>query len=199
MGLPTGSKEIEDRLLAPLSTNMVAIEKMLIATLRGLVAAVVMFPIAALVLGSAPWRTEGLPVLAVVLALGTWVGAGIGMTIGTAVQPAKISIMFALVFTPLIFTGSTQYPLPLLKGDLRWFQIVSGLNPLTYVSEGVRGALVPTIPHLPGLYVRGGAGRFRGAVHRDQHPGLPAQSDRLAGNGTDSSSADHRPLLACDS
>jgi ABC-2 type transport system permease protein len=145
------TKEIEDRLLAPLSTNMVAVEKMLIATLRGLFAAVVMFPISALVLGSAPWRTEGLPLLAVVLPLGAWVGAGIGMTIGTAVPPAKISIMFALILTPLMFTGSTQYPLPLLGDNLRWFQIVSGLNPLTYVSEGVRAALVPTIPHLAGL------------------------------------------------
>jgi ABC-2 type transport system permease protein len=145
------TKEIEDRLLAPLPTNMVAIEKMLIATLRGLVAAVFIFPIGALVLGDAPWRAQGLPLLAVVLALGAWVGAGIGMTIGTAVQPAKISIMFALILTPLMFTGATQYPLPSLEGDLRWFQIVSGLNPLSYASEGTRAALVPTIPHLPGL------------------------------------------------
>jgi len=142
------TKEIEDRLLAPLPTNMVAIEKMVIATLRGLLAAVVMFPVSALVLGSAPWRTEGLPLLVVVLTLGAWVGAGLGITIGTAVPPAKISIMFALIFTPLMFTGSTQYPLLSLGENLRWFQIVSALNPLTYVSEGVRAALVPSIPHV---------------------------------------------------
>jgi ABC-2 type transport system permease protein len=142
------TKEIEDRLLAPLPTDMVAVEKLLIATLRGLLAAIVMFPVSALVLGSAPWRPEGLPLLAVVLALGAWVGAGLGITIGTAVPPAKISIMFALIFTPLMFTGSTQYPLPSLGEHLRWFQVVSSLNPLTYCSEGVRAALVPRIPHI---------------------------------------------------
>src|SRR3954463_9936653 len=39
------TKEIEDRLLAPLPTAAVAIEKIVFATLRALVAAAVMFPI----------------------------------------------------------------------------------------------------------------------------------------------------------
>jgi ABC-2 type transport system permease protein len=146
------TKEIEDRLLAPLPTNMVAVEKLVIATLRGLFAAVVMFPVSALVLGSAPWRAQGLPLLVVVLTIGAWVGAGVGMLIGTAVPPAKISFLFALILTPLMFTGSTQYPLPELSGDLRWFQIISALNPLTYLSEGVRAALVPDIPHVPPVW-----------------------------------------------
>jgi ABC-2 type transport system permease protein len=141
------TKEIEDRLLAPVATNLVAVEKMVIATIRGLLAAVLMFPIGALVLGTAPWRAAGFPLLIVVLVLGAWVGAGIGMTVGTAVPPAKISIMFGLIFTPLMFTGATQYPLTELD-DLRWFQVVSALNPLTYCSEGVRAALVPHIPHV---------------------------------------------------
>ncbi|HYN92382.1 MAG TPA: ABC transporter permease [Pilimelia sp.] len=145
------TKEIEDRLLAPLPTDLVAIEKMVIASLRGLLAAVIMFPVSALVLGTAPWRAEGVPLLLAVLVLGSWVGAALGITVGTAVPPAKISIMFALIFTPLMFTGATQYPLPALTG-LRWFQVISALNPLTYCSEGVRAALVPHIPHVdPGL------------------------------------------------
>lgn len=149
------TKEIEDRLLAPLPTNLVAIEKLVIATLRGLVAAVLMFPVGALVLGTAPWRTAGLPLLVVVLVLGSWVGAAVGITIGTFVTPSKISIMFGLIMVPLMFTGATQYPLTALE-DLRWFQVVSALNPLTYCSEGVRAALVPEIPHLaPWLCVAG--------------------------------------------
>lgn len=141
------TKEIEDRLLAPVATDLVAIEKLVIATIRGLLAAVIMFPIGALVLGTAPWRAAGLPLLVIVLVLGAWVGAGIGITVGTAVPPAKISIMFGLIFTPLMFTGATQYPLTQLH-DLRWFQVISAINPLTYCSEGVRAALVPQIPHV---------------------------------------------------
>jgi ABC-2 type transport system permease protein len=52
-----------------------------------------------------------------------------------------------LVITPLIFTGSSQYPWPSL-GDLRWFQVVSALNPMTYVSEGLRGLMAPSVPHI---------------------------------------------------
>jgi ABC-2 type transport system permease protein len=141
------TKEIEDRLLAPLPTDWVTIEKLVIASMRGLLAAIVMFPIGSLVLGEAPWRTAGLPLLIAVLILGAWVGAGIGITVGTAVPPAKISIMFAVIFVPLMFTGATQYPVTQLD-QLRWFEVVSLCNPLTYTSEGVRAALVPHIPHL---------------------------------------------------
>jgi ABC-2 type transport system permease protein len=125
----------------------VTIEKMVIASLRGLLAAIIMFPIGSLVLGEAPWRTAGLPLLIAVLVLGAWVGSGIGITVGTAVPPAKISIMFAVIFVPLMFTGATQYPVTQLD-DMRWFQVISLLNPLTYCSEGVRAALVPQFPHL---------------------------------------------------
>lgn len=141
------TKEIEDRLLAPLSTDLVAVEKLVVATLRGLLAAVIMYPIGALVLGSAPWHPGRLPLLLVALLLGAWVGAGIGITIGTLIPPARISLMFGLIITPLMFTGSTQYAWPLLR-DMRWFQIVTAANPLTYCAEAVRAAMVPGVPHI---------------------------------------------------
>jgi ABC-2 type transport system permease protein len=141
------TKEIEDRLLAPLPTSWVTLEKLLMATLRGLFAAIVMYPIGALVLGRAPWRPSGFPLLLVVILLGAWVGAGIGITLGTLITPAKISIMFGLVLTPLMFTGATQYPWPGLH-SLRWFQVITAFNPLTYCAEGVRAAMVPNVPHI---------------------------------------------------
>jgi ABC-2 type transport system permease protein len=141
------TKEIEDRLLAPLPTDWVTVEKLLIATLRGLFAAVIMYPIGALVLGTAPWRPSGLPLLFVIVVPGAWVGAGIGITLGTLITPAKIGIMFGLVLTPLMFTGATQYPWPMLS-SMRWFQVVTAINPLTYCAEGVRAAMVPEFPHI---------------------------------------------------
>jgi ABC-2 type transport system permease protein len=65
---------------------------------------------------------------------------------GTAVEPQKINVMFAVVLTPLLFTGATFYPWQSLD-SLRWFQVVTLVNPLTYVSEGMRGALTDG-PHL---------------------------------------------------
>jgi ABC-2 type transport system permease protein len=99
------------------------------------------------VLGSAPWRAEGLPLLVLVLVLGGWSGGALGLIIGTLLPPNRLNIMFALILTPLLFTGATQYPWPSLD-RLPVFQVVTALNPLTYVSEGVRAALVPEVPHI---------------------------------------------------
>ena len=66
---------------------------------------------------------------------------------GTLVPPQRITLLFSLVFTPLLFTGCSQYPWPQLD-QIRWFQIVTACNPMTYVSEALRGAMVPHVPHI---------------------------------------------------
>ena len=142
------TKEIEDRLLAPLPTTLVAVEKMVFSTGRALIAAVLMFPLGLVVLGSVSITWAGVPAVALFLVLGSLVGAAGGLTLGTSVTASKINIVFALVLTPLLFTGCTQFPWRGLTG-LRWFQVVCAFNPLTYVSEGVRGTMVPDVPHIP--------------------------------------------------
>ena len=141
------SREIEDRLLAPMPLRLVAVEKMVFAMLRGLVAAGIMFPLGYLLLGSLDIHAPGIPLVVLVVLLGSLLGASLGMVLGTLVPPTKISVMFALVLTPLIFTGCTQYPWPSLS-RIRWFQVVTVFNPLTYVSEALRGAIVPSAPHM---------------------------------------------------
>jgi ABC-2 type transport system permease protein len=142
------TKEIEDRLLAPMPTSYVAAEKVLFAVLRSLVATLIMIPVGIVILGSIPWRWQGFPLFVVGLLLGALVGAGFGLLLGTLVQPQRINLLFSLVFTPLLFTGCSQYPWPKLA-QIRWFQIVTACNPMTYVSESLRGALVPEVPHIP--------------------------------------------------
>lgn len=142
------TKEIEDRLLAPLPTYLVAVEKIVFATLRGLVASVVMFPLGLLILGSVPITWRAVPLVAVGLVLGSLVGAAMGLVLGTLVTASKINVVFAIVLTPLLFTGSTQFPWGQLDG-LRWFQVVCALNPLTYVSELIRGQMVPQVESIP--------------------------------------------------
>jgi ABC-2 type transport system permease protein len=141
------TKEIEDRLLAPLPVAWVGVQKMLVAALRGVVAGALILPLGALILpggidlGDASWLG-----MVVMVLLGALVGSAIGLVLGTAVPPNRISVAFAVVLTPLIFTGATFYPWASLH-ELRWFQVVTLLNPLTYVSEGMRGA-VTDVPHL---------------------------------------------------
>ena len=141
------TKEIEDRLLAPMATGLVAAEKVLFATLRAITATVIMFPVGIVVLGSIPWRWSGVPLLVLILVLGALLGSALGLVLGTLVVPQRINIVFSLVFTPLLFTGCSQYPWPSLD-RLRWFQVVTAANPMTYVSEGMRAALVPDVPHI---------------------------------------------------
>lgn len=142
------TKEIEDRLLAPMPTALVAVEKIVYAALRALVACALMLPIGVLILGSIPWRAGAAPLFILMVVLGSLVGSAMGLLMGTSVPANRINIVFSLVFTPLLFTGASQYPWPSLDG-MRWFQVVTTLNPLTYVSEGMRAALVPEVPHMP--------------------------------------------------
>ncbi len=141
------TREIEDRLLAPLAVELVAVEKVVFGALRSLVAALVMFPVGLLVLGHIPFSAARLPLLVVVLLLGSLLGSAMGLTLGTLVEPQKINLVFALVLTPLLFTGCSQYPWPSLS-VLRWFQVVTLVNPLTYISEGARAAMEPGVPHI---------------------------------------------------
>jgi ABC-2 type transport system permease protein len=142
------TKEIEDRLLAPMPTSYVVAEKVLFAVLRSLTATLIMIPLGIIILGSIPWHWDLLPLFLAGLVFGALVGAGFGLVMGTFVRPEKISLLFAIVFTPLLFTGCTQYPWPSLD-QIRWFQIVTLFNPMTYVSELMRGAMVPDeVPHI---------------------------------------------------
>jgi len=141
------TREIEDRLLAPLPTELVAVGKLVVATLRGLLAVVIIYPLGALLVGSAPWRPGTLPLALLIVLLGGWVGAGIGMTLATVLPLQRINVTFALFVTPIIWTGCIHYPWQRLS-VMPWFQVVTALNPMTYVSEGIRGAMAPGVPHL---------------------------------------------------
>src|SRR5579875_801880 len=139
------AREIDDRLLAPLPVSLVAVEKVLFAAMRGLVAGAIIFPLAWWILGDQySVRTDAIGVIIGIMILTAFAGACLGLTIGTSVKPEQIGLMFSLIFTPLIFTGCTYYPWGSLD-SIKWFQIITLFNPLTYAAEGLRYAMVPTI------------------------------------------------------
>lgn len=135
------TKEIEDRLLAPIPIWAVAVEKIVHAALRGVFAAAVLLPLAEFVLpGGVALSHASWPALVGVIAGGSIAGGALGLVMGTSVPVNRINIVFAVVLTPLLFTGATFYPWAAL-GGLRWFQILTLANPLTYVAEGARASL----------------------------------------------------------
>jgi ABC-2 type transport system permease protein len=141
------TKEIEDRLLAPLPAAFVGLQKIVVAAIRGLVAALLILPLGALILpGGLHLAGANWPAFAALLVAGSLVGASMGLVLGTSVDAQRINVVFAVVLTPLLFTGATFYPWQSLD-HLRWFQVVTLVNPLTYLSEGMRSALtaIPTL------------------------------------------------------
>ena len=139
------AREIDDRLLSPLPIWWVPLEKVLFAAIRGTVASSVIFPLGWLILGNGfAVRHDRIFVLIGMVILTACVGATIGLLMGTIIKPDQISLMFTLIFTPLLFTGCTYYPWGAL-GKIRWFQAITLLNPLTYAAEGLRYAMVPPL------------------------------------------------------
>ena len=83
-------------------------------------------------------------VLIGLMVLSALMGSALGLVMGTAVPPTQISLMFGLILTPLLFTGCTFNPWASLA-SLKWFQVVTLFNPLTYASEGLRFAMLPAM------------------------------------------------------
>ena len=139
------AREIDDRLLAPMPDILVALEKIIFAMLRGLIAGGIIFPLAVWILGDQyNVRSDRIGLLIVLLVLGALAGACLGLFLGTSIRPEQIGLMFSLIVTPLLFTGCTYYPWAGLD-SLKWFQIITLFNPLTYIDEGIRYAMVPAI------------------------------------------------------
>lgn len=105
------AREIDDRLLSPLPVWWVALEKVIFGAMRGVIASSVIFPLGWLILGNGfAVRSDRIPILIGMVLLTGCVGSTIGLLMGTVIKPDQISLMFTLIFTPLLFTGCTYYP-----------------------------------------------------------------------------------------
>ena len=145
------SKEIEDRVLAPVPVWAVGLEKIVAGALQSLIAAGVVFPIVYLVHahGAAPSvHVHDPPLFAFALVFSSVVAAALGLFIGTVLDPRKVTLLFAVVVLPLTFLGCVYYPWADLTPIL-WLKVLVLLNPLVYMTEGLRTALTPELPHMP--------------------------------------------------
>jgi ABC-2 type transport system permease protein len=144
-----GTLEIEDRVLAPIPVELVAIEKLCFGAAQALVGGAVVFPLVYLIPAtSVTVRIEHWPLFLCVATLASLAAGALGLALGTIVRPQQIGIMFALVVTPVVFLGCVYYPWALLH-TIPWLQWLVLLNPLVYMSEGLRAVLTPDVPHMP--------------------------------------------------
>jgi ABC-2 type transport system permease protein len=151
------TKEIEDRVLAPLPVSLVAIGKVVAGAIQGIIAAAVVFPIAAVVHaeGVQPNLSVHWVLLLTMIPLTSIMTSSLGLVLGTRISPRNIGVMFGFIVLPLTFLGGTYYPWTTLGAvkvaGFPWLQALVCVNPLIYVTEGFRAALT-TAPHMP-LYV----------------------------------------------
>ncbi len=143
------TREIHDRVMSPLPVTWVAIQKIVFSALQSLLAALVIFPLVYFIpVSPVQVHVHSWPMLIAVLALACMVSGAVGLAIGTAVKPEHIALMFGIIVVPVTFLGCVYYPWAAMH-QVRWLQILVLINPLVYMSEGLRTTLTPSLPHMP--------------------------------------------------
>lgn len=140
------TREIEDRVLAPLPVSLIAIEKITAGALQGLFSALLVFPIAAVVPATPVHLQVDWLLLVTLVPLACVAGASLGLTFGTTFEPRTVPVMFGVILVPLTFLGCVYYSWAALE-PVRWLQLAVLVNPLVYMSEGFRAALTDS-PHM---------------------------------------------------
>ena len=142
------TREIDDRVMCPLPVAAIALEKMCFSAIQSIIAAVVVFPLAYYI-PSTPVvaHVTSLPYLIVVMILASLTSGALGLTIGTSVKPQQIGLIFGVVVMPITFLGCVYYPWAALD-RIKWLQMGVLVNPIVYMSEGLRSALTPALPHM---------------------------------------------------
>ncbi|MET1002838.1 MAG: ABC transporter permease [Acidimicrobiia bacterium] len=146
------TREIEDRVVAPLPVWAVGMQKITSGAIQAALAAAITLPIVLVVPATDVHLDVHWLILVTVLPLACMLAGALGLTIGTRVEPRQVSLMFSILVMPMSMLGCVYYPwtalnpLPIVK----WAVLV---NPLVYMCEGFRAALTD-VPHmaLPAVY-----------------------------------------------
>src|SRR5437763_9187480 len=141
--------------MAPLPVWAVAAQKVASGALQGMLAAVVVFPLAVVVPTTAVSLHVQWFLLITATPLAALLGASLGLAIGTRAEPRQVPLVSSVVVIPITFLGATYYPWARLSA-IPWLKWVVLINPLVYMSEAFRAALTPALPHMPLLAIYAG-------------------------------------------
>ena len=125
----------EKLMLTPISRYAILLPRILAMGVRAMAQGLLVFIL--LMLFGAPYRggVFGAFELLGLVALFGMGWSGIGLTLAALTKnPRVLQSSFILVF-PLTFITTAQLPKELLTG---WYKVAVGLNPITYVLEGIR-------------------------------------------------------------
>jgi ABC-2 type transport system permease protein len=145
----SGSREVEERILAPISILGVAFQKVVAGAIHASIAGLIALPAMMLLMH----QVSGVEVhprwalLFPLVALSGLLSAAFGVTLGTLIQPRFSGLLFGVVLGPMMLFGCAYYPWEGL-GVLGVFRFVFLLNPLVFMSESMRLAVTPNVPHM---------------------------------------------------
>ena len=151
------TREIEDRVQAPCPVWLVAVAKVISGALQGLIAAVLVFPIASVIHAHGVSANFDLHwwIVLTLLPLTCIAFTALGLLLGCVFEPRNIGLMFGFIVLPITFLGGTYYQwtrlAPVKVGGFHWLQTIVLINPLIYVNEGLRAGLT-NVAHMH-LYV----------------------------------------------
>jgi ABC-2 type transport system permease protein len=97
-----GTREIDDRILAPITIQGVALEKVLIGAVYAWISAALVLPMSVLVSATpVHLHVANWPVLVAAVALVGLTSSALGLTIGTIVKPQQIGILYGIFVIPV--------------------------------------------------------------------------------------------------
>ena len=139
------TKEIEDRILAPMPVWAVAVEKIVAGAIQAMIAAAFVFPLAALIPSTPVHLHVNVALLLVLTPIACLLGGSLGLAIGTSFDTRQVPLIFSIIVLPLTFLGAVYYPWSTLT-PVRWLKYLVLVNPLVYMNEGFRRALTRGVP-----------------------------------------------------
>jgi ABC-2 type transport system permease protein len=140
------TREIEDRVIAPLPVWAVGMQKITSGAIQAAFAAAITLPIVLLVPSTTVHLHIHWLVLVTVLPIACMLAGALGLTLGTRVEPRQVSLMFSILVMPMSMLGAVYYPWSRLD-PIPWLKWAVLVNPLVYMCEGFRAALT-NIPHM---------------------------------------------------
>ena len=130
----------------PASRPAIVAAKAFAAGIRGLSPVVVVIPVALLLGVGLTANPLKIVLAAVAIMLGAGFFACLSMTIAALAGTRDRLMGFGQVITmPLFFASNALYPIDVMP---TWLQVVSRINPLSYLVDALRGLLVGTPAHL---------------------------------------------------
>src|SRR6185503_7604710 len=144
-----GTREVDERLLAPIGVRGVALQRVVAGAPQAGFAGLIVGPTMMLLMHG----VNGLSIhphwwlVLPLVALSGLLSAAFGLTIGSNVQPRFAGLLFAVVLGPMMLFGCAYYPFASLTvlGPLRFLFLT---NPLVFISEAMRLTVTPDVPHM---------------------------------------------------